>query len=85
MTKITNSLPSSCTVKCGVPQKSILDPILFTLYINDLPGQVTDGSTYLYANDTAITVNGLNSYDIEGNKFNVMSSKAYRYTPTSRG
>ena len=64
-------LPASLSVrqlKCGVPQGPNLGPILFLLYINDLPNCLETTKSNVFADDTNLTCEGFSPYEIEINK-----------------
>ena len=46
---------SSVPVLSGVPQGLVLDPVLFLIYINDIPEYVSNSTVRLFANDTVVS------------------------------
>ena len=48
------------TVKCGVPHGSILGPLLFRFYINDLSNVSSIVKTILFADDTSLFYSDIN-------------------------
>ena len=52
--KLENALSKVIDVPCEMPRGSYLGPVLFTLFINDLPSLITHSNILMYADDVKI-------------------------------
>ena len=61
---IDDCTSATVNITQGVPQGSSLGPLLFALYINDLPS-ITKLTSTLFADDTVLSISESNSTDLQ--------------------
>lgn len=55
---VNGELSEPQNITTGVPQGSILGPLFFIIYVNDLPNSLKHCETNMFADDTTIYING---------------------------
>jgi hypothetical protein len=63
-TFVNGFLSTKNEIICGIPQGSFLGPLLFLIYINDLPNCLESTGPCLYADDTQIFASSHDSEDL---------------------
>ena len=67
MVSCHNTLSGKGTIAIGVPQGSVLGPLLFLIYVNDINRHVHLGACNLYADDTLVYCSGSTMSELKHN------------------
>ncbi len=65
VTTVGDAISSELEIKCGVPQGSILGPLLFICYVNDIGRNCSMTTPFIYADDTALLAHGSSKEELE--------------------
>ena len=66
---VNGFLSENCSLACGIPQGTILGPLLFLIYKNNLPNCLQYSQPRMYADDTNLSFasNSINNIEIKLN------------------
>ena len=81
--KVNNVRSSRKLIECGVPQGSNLGPLLFLLYVNDLPNCLDQAEPSMFADDTNISTSAGSVEKLE-TQLNIELDKIYRWLVANR-
>ena len=81
--KFNNISSQTNTVRLGVPQGTVLGPILFLIYVNDLSAFVKDVFITMYADDSSIVATG-NSVAEASSNLNISLNKISQWFTRNR-
>ena len=79
--KVGDSLSNLCNVLSGVPQGSVLGPLLFVIFINDFPDHIKSAILFIFADDTKYLCEIRSATDT--NKLQIDTDNAFNWSITS--